>query len=149
MKRTVKIYGASDDLVEVEGDVPGCNEYAAFDAPRYVEFSTGDVFKVWYDDEGCWRVVHERAAGVGGATCSIVLATGAEDIYTDTATVTGEFEWVEVWESYPPEVAEMRVKLGRAIADGDDDIDHDRILTDDEVGRIWAIVAAAQRRAVG
>ena len=24
---TVRIYGASDDLIEIEGDIPGCDEY--------------------------------------------------------------------------------------------------------------------------
>lgn len=28
----IKIYGASDDLIEVEGDVPGCDEYNEEDA---------------------------------------------------------------------------------------------------------------------
>ena len=27
--KTIKIYGASDDLIEVEGDCPGCDEYNA------------------------------------------------------------------------------------------------------------------------
>lgn len=52
----VKFYGASDDLVEIEGDVEGADEYASnghssflIDAPN----GTGIVY-VDYRDNGVW-----------------------------------------------------------------------------------------------
>jgi len=56
---TVTIYGASDDLVEIEGDIEGCDEYSAdgfwvgvIEAP---DGGTANVY-VDYRHNGCWTV---------------------------------------------------------------------------------------------
>ncbi len=53
-KHTVKIYGASDDLIELEGDVD--SELSGGDEPTYLLFSTGTQVKVWYGDDGVWEI---------------------------------------------------------------------------------------------
>lgn len=100
---TIKIYGASDDNVEVEGDVFGCDEYSAWDAPLWVELSTGDVFKVEYTKDGVWTVDHIRKT----TKVKVVIEPYGEgedpEPYTQTAVVTGKkIEWVETWEAWPP-----------------------------------------------
>lgn len=49
-----KVYGSSDDLVELEGCVR--DELQGGDEPTYVRFTNGTYAKVVYSDEGVWRV---------------------------------------------------------------------------------------------
>ena len=53
-----KIYGASDDLIEAEGDV--CGEVGAIaasdlDQKTMIFFSDGTVLCARYEDDGMWR----------------------------------------------------------------------------------------------
>ncbi len=143
---TIKIYGASDDLVEVEGQVPGCNEYGSYSHPLYIELSTGDVFKVEYTDAGVWEVRPEELTGKLTQRFEPHGDGGDPEPYTDTVTVSGPIEWVEAWENYPPTVDDMKTKMGKLLSAGDDTIDYDDILSDDEVRAVWAIVANAKRK---
>lgn len=54
---TVIIYGASDDLIEVEGQVPGCDEYNA-EAGSFIVSSAEASSRVGvhYGKNGCWAV---------------------------------------------------------------------------------------------
>ena|SRR5688572_12771626 len=93
---TVTIYGASDDLIEVEGAVG--DEFNAYssdeDTKHYLSFSDGTLLRVVYDDEGMWRItpmVH------GSAEYSKKEAMSPEDDYSDRVTLTasaGSFKWV-------------------------------------------------------
>lgn len=57
--RTV-IYGASDDLIEVAGDLS--EEFTAnYDKPTAVRLSNGVTLTFEYTDDGVWRI--EQAAG--------------------------------------------------------------------------------------
>ncbi len=145
---TIKIYGSSDDLVEVEGSVPGCNEFGTYNRPLYVELSTGDVFKVEYTGVGVWEVTHHVNAGVGGVTWSKINHGAGDDPepYTDTVTASGAIEWVEAWESYPPTPEEMKTKMAYMLGECDESIDSEGILNNDEVRAVWAIIANAERR---
>lgn len=148
---SIVISGASDDLVEVVGEVPGCNEYSAYDNPLFVELSTGDVFRVEYTELGVWEVrqcVYGGLKAIGGTVQTTPHASGDDpDPYTDIVAVMGNIEWVEVWESYPPTVGEKRHKIGHELADDEDGFDRDRLLSDDDVAAVWAILATAKRRA--
>ncbi len=150
---TVKIYGASDDLVEVEGGCAGCNEYNAIDTVLFIEFSTGDVWEVEYTSDGVWEV-NSHAKGVlqnppkGTKGVSITKEPHGEgddpEPHTETLTVTGPFQWVEAWEVYPPDRDEYLRKIEEAINDGERLLADD--LSDDDVRAVWLIVAAAKRR---
>lgn len=58
MDRTVVIYGSSDDLIEVDGKVPGCDEYNGERASFVVTGGTGQQTRVdvRYDENGCWAI---------------------------------------------------------------------------------------------
>lgn len=94
----IKIYGSSDDLIEVDGDISGEGE--AGKGHGFVELSTGDVFRLAFD--GCWNVAHH----VDSAKCTIVesVVKTEEDAggYTGHMVVDGPIEWVDFWEDWPP-----------------------------------------------
>lgn len=54
---TVKIYGSSDDLIEVEGDARGCDEYnTEFGSFRLVAGSNQSRVWVKYISPGVWSI---------------------------------------------------------------------------------------------
>lgn len=101
----ITVSGASDDLVEIEGKVCGCDEYGFYNVgkPGYVACSDGTVLRVCYgENDGCWRVTVEQA-GTGTLT---VVRKGDEDAettddwapYSDVVTLEGpdleDVRWV-------------------------------------------------------
>ena len=85
----IKIYGASDDLVEVEGGIreefnPSGND------PSYLIVSEGSVFKIVYDDDGIWRV---NRIITGTAEVSKVDGDVVQDT-NDIVTVSGDIRWI-------------------------------------------------------
>jgi hypothetical protein len=84
----VTIYGASDDLVEVEGDAAGCDEYPSEDAHFVLTGDAGQVrVRCWYTDRGIWAIA---AAPVSeGAPMLSVAISGYESGYSAQAVVTG------------------------------------------------------------
>lgn len=60
---TVIVYGASDDLVELEGAVR--EEWSAHD-PVLLAMSNGSVWRIAYTDAGIWRIT------------PVILPTGVE-----------------------------------------------------------------------
>lgn len=87
---SITVYGASDDLIEIDGDLS--EEFSAIDqAPDgdLLAFSTGTVLRIRYGSGGVWRITH-----VTGPTVPIVQAPeDDEDNYSDRATVEGA-TWV-------------------------------------------------------
>lgn len=115
MKQTVTIYGASDDLVEVCGDVPGCDEYGSFDSDKYVEFSTGDVVHVAYD--GTWTTTHHVVSGK--LKVNIHQCDHSDDNdgdYTDQMELTGNIKWVRAWDRWPYESDDIRDKVEQTLS---------------------------------
>ncbi len=118
-----KIYGASDDLIEVEGQDAGSKKigdefnYYGDKSNAVVLHPSQDVFTVHYgkDGRGVWSVEHTTVTGK--LTVSIERAPEGEDPEpdTDTATVEGDIERVEVWPSWPPTAAEIRERLENRI----------------------------------
>jgi hypothetical protein len=50
-----KLYGASDDLIELHGDL--YEEFDRYDSEGdYLAFSDGTVVFMYYDDNGIWRI---------------------------------------------------------------------------------------------
>ena len=55
----ITIYGASDDLIEVEGDIQEeFNVYPEDDTRYLIAVSDGTLLKMWYDEDGIWRIQH-------------------------------------------------------------------------------------------
>jgi hypothetical protein len=93
---TVTIYGSSDDLIEVGGDLD--EEYSVSeDDPAYLAFSDGTVLQVIYTLTGFWHVDRLR---IGTASYEKVDATDADNDYSDRVTLDGDLTWVVIGSSF-------------------------------------------------
>lgn len=85
----IKIYGASDDLIEVEGDIRA--EFPVTDTGDdgvLLVVSTGVVLRVRY--RTCWRLDLVTGADVEIVPCP----EDDETNYSDVATIPGDVDWV-------------------------------------------------------
>ncbi len=92
----IEVYGASDDLIEVDGDIS--EEWSALsdgasDDGGILAFSDGTVLRVAYSPEGIWRVT-PLARGTSLAGIRQCAATDDDSDYSDRATFDGEVAWV-------------------------------------------------------
>ena len=85
---SVTIYGASDDLIEVEGDSFDAEFSPSGDA-AYLAFSDGTVLDIRYT--GFWRIALLVA---GSAEFSVPQGTDLDTDYSDRAVLTGDVRWV-------------------------------------------------------
>lgn len=101
---TLTIYGASDDLIEVESSGQSralSNEFNGYEHDdaedgHYLAISDGTLLRVKYTDDGIWRIT---PIAYGKADYSKKEAVSARsDQYSDIVTLTlqpgGEFAWV-------------------------------------------------------
>lgn len=86
----VKVYGASDDLIEIRGDI--VEEFGGYDTderPGYLAFSDGTILRIQYgiNDEGIWRIapLHRLAAT---AHAHAVCKSEDDDSYSDVLTIS-------------------------------------------------------------
>lgn len=88
----VTIYGASDDLIEVEGDIR--EEFSPYqehgeESRKYLAFSNGTVISILFSSDGVWRITPVRGSA------AITQADGDdEDNYSDVAEIEGDINWV-------------------------------------------------------
>lgn len=87
---SIRIYGASDDIVGVEGTISD-EFYADNEDPTYLAFSDGTVLSVEYSSRGIWRI---NRIAAGSATYTKVESKGTDLDYTDVVTLTGNLQWV-------------------------------------------------------
>jgi hypothetical protein len=102
---TVTVYGGSDDLIEVEGDVRA--EFTALEVlggeedftGGFLAFSDGTLLKVSYQDAGIWRVT---PVAKGHAVYEKTFeATDSESAnYSDRVTLSGDIRWVVCGSDY-------------------------------------------------
>lgn len=86
----IEVTGASDDLIELDGDIR--DEFSYAGGRDRLVFSDGTILTVEYDREGVWRI---RPIEYGGASVMVRPAPDDnEDDYTDNVTLTGDIEWV-------------------------------------------------------
>lgn len=87
---SVTVYGASDDLIEVEGDIREEFPWNDPDA-AYLGFSNGVILRILFSISGAWRITPVAGADrVQVAQCP----ENDEDNYSDKATVDGDVMWV-------------------------------------------------------
>lgn len=96
---TITVWGESDDLIEVRGDVPDeeFNDVAFMRPGGIVRVSTGDELVVAMDLDGNWRVDHSTQST--GSTLEVIKRPdyhGDTDDKGGTLTTAGPIEWVEV-----------------------------------------------------
>ena len=102
----VKVYGSSDDLIEVEGDIR--EEFGAYDQAKLLIFNDGTQVKVQYSPEGYdgkWRV--EPKVKPEGVMMAHIPAKNDDDDYSDVLEIEGPFTSVECWKAYPPHQKEL------------------------------------------
>jgi hypothetical protein len=92
----IEVYGASDDLIEIEGDLseefnPPTNR-SGDGLTSFLAFSDGTVLSVIYGSEGIWRI-NRLVAGKAGYKKIEGTDPDGKD-YTDRVTLTGEITWV-------------------------------------------------------
>lgn len=91
----VEVYGASDDLIEVEGAIReefnALGQAADGGEGGLLAFSDGTVLEVEYTSSGVWRISRIAA---GGAVYQRTEATGPDGDYTDRVALVGDISWV-------------------------------------------------------
>lgn len=89
--KTVRITGASDDLIEIDGDIS--EEFSGNDEEGdLIAVSDGTVLRISYTRDGIWRIV---PVVHGSAKLTITQAPEDDDRnYTDEAVLTGDVRWV-------------------------------------------------------
>lgn len=93
----VIIYGASDDLIEVESTSFRAEEFNVYlNEPSdslLLAVSDGTVLRVRYDEDGIWRFT---PVVVGSANVDFKMClVDSEETYTDRVTLTGDYlRWV-------------------------------------------------------
>lgn len=86
-----EVYGASDDLIEIEGGIrEEFNPPYADDDGSLLGFSNGVLLRVVYDPDGFWRI----RALAGGDQVAITPGTDVEDDYSDRARILTPVTWV-------------------------------------------------------
>jgi hypothetical protein len=84
----VKIEGASDDLIELEGDLS--EEFNPNnDEPSYLAFGDGTILKVIYDNDGIWRI---NRLTKGTAKFTKIEGIVSEDTF-DIVELEGDIKW--------------------------------------------------------
>lgn len=82
------IYGASDDLIEIEGSVR--EEFSpSYGDPILVAVSDGTLLRVSYD--GMWTI---RRLIAGSADYEHVEASYEDENYSDRVALTGDIKWI-------------------------------------------------------
>lgn len=92
----IRIYGASDDLVEIEGSDYQENEIGCFEANVRIWFKDGTVILVSYgkQDLAVWSIVIEK---VGTEKFDLQICEDEDaDIYSDIFEINSEILWYEV-----------------------------------------------------
>jgi hypothetical protein len=86
----VTVTGASDDLLEVNGDI--VEEFAYYDGDDgdLLAFSDGTVLRLWFGSSGRWTI---DVVARGSAALDVWRGT-EEDETDDTATLVGDVRWV-------------------------------------------------------
>lgn len=87
---SITVYGASDDLIEVEGDIT--EEFDIDHGGPIFVFSDGTVIQIEFSKVGIWRIT-PMVYGTGALT--VVQAPLDYDAnYSDRATLDADIRWV-------------------------------------------------------
>lgn len=95
---SITIYGASDDLIEIDGSIREEFPYNGHDGGALIAISDGTLLRIQYTHDGVWRIT---PLVYGSAPYTKVEADGADsDNYSDRVTLTGEIKWLVVGEEW-------------------------------------------------
>lgn len=82
------VYGASDDLVELDGDFS--EEISAIDSTTLLAFGDGTLLEVKYAIEGVWRI---RRVFAGSAEYNHDEDPGNDENRYSRVTLKGDLRW--------------------------------------------------------
>jgi len=90
----VKIYGSSDDLVEVGGDVTEEFNipYNTHEETAIIATNVGVVVRITYTEQGVWRIV--PIAGQPEQYTIVQAPEDDDDNYSDRCEIHGDIAWV-------------------------------------------------------
>jgi hypothetical protein len=92
-EKYVKLYGASDDLIEIEGDIN--DEIDCYDDVKSIEASDGTKGKIWYNNDGVWQISISKS---GTNYMGTIPAVGEDDEHTDKDAIgCTSYSDVAVW----------------------------------------------------
>lgn len=91
----IVLYGASDDLIEVESDSFPAEEFSVdCDSSIILGISDGTLLRVRYDEDGIWRFT-QLMLGSANLNINVAIYDGDKGSYSDTVTLTGDdLRWV-------------------------------------------------------
>ena len=92
----VRVYGVSDDLVEIEGAKYPDDEIDCFDKDVLIGFTDGTVIRVGYPKENLavWWIEIEKT---GGAAYAMNRCDDQDaEIYSDVFSINSEVAWHKV-----------------------------------------------------
>lgn len=87
----IKIYGSSDDLIEIDGDIRGAFYLQNSDENSYLGLSDGTLISVLYDSDGIWRfnVLRKGLSNIKKVDLDLEA-----DEYSEVLEVDGKISWV-------------------------------------------------------
>lgn len=96
----VKVSGASDDIINIDGAIS--EEFSCWGGddpePRFLAFSDGTLLSIQYGvGGGLWRI---NRLSAGTAEYEKVEATDEDENYSDVVTLRGDLRWVVMGEHH-------------------------------------------------
>lgn len=88
--KTIKIYGVSDDLIEIDGDIREEFNHYNEDDPFYLAFSDGTALSINYNKDGFWRI---NRLAIGSAEYFKHEGMDEDGDYSDIVTLKGDIKW--------------------------------------------------------
>jgi hypothetical protein len=125
-----KVYGHSDDCIEVEGHLE--DEFSSFDKASHLYFSDGTILRCEYgaNDKAQWEIKPVKIGTVGPGNVVRSKATDEDANFTDTVEIHGNLLWVECWENADGPDFDELVERIRGLIDNRslDELERDQLL---------------------
>lgn len=88
----IKIYGSSDDLIEIEGDIREESNWFADEDRSWIALSDGTLLQVEYSSLGIWRFEIVEL-------CHAIVTTDRnpetdDERYSDVVSIAGDIKWI-------------------------------------------------------
>jgi hypothetical protein len=94
--KEITIYGHSDDLIEVEGDITD-EFYVDCEETSYLCVSDGTLIEIVYSDGGMWRLT---AMASGHAYAGKDEGKNPDTDYSDKILLAGDVQWVALAKNF-------------------------------------------------